>query len=516
MPPPLLSLRRCAAALCAAGLAGLAQAATPPSALQPCRLDGLEHEAWCGVLKRPLDPAHPQGVQIDLHYAVIPALARNKQPDPVFFFAGGPGQSAIDLAALIAARFERLGNRRDLVLIDQRGTGRSAPLNCGDGSSASLAAAFDPAQELQALRACRERLQRLPYGDLRFFTTPIASQDADAVRQALGAARIDAIGASYGTRAVLDYMRQFPQHVRRAVIDGVAPPDMVLPASFSPDNQAALDAVFAQCAQDARCNAQYPRLHARFEALLASLPRSASVADPLTGRAQTVTVTRDGLLAMLRLPLYAPPLASALPMALSDAADGRFEPLLALASGLGGGSKTPAIYEGLHFSVVCAEDMPRLDQATDAPGADFGTGFAAQYRQVCAEWPHGGVSPDFYRVPPAPAPTLLLSGTADPATPPRHAAATARALGTLAREVVVPNAGHGVMSLGCMSDVVYRFVNAASDAEALDVDAACVQHVPRPPVFIPVQPASAAASAPVVRPLSRSGVQRPAPQGSAR
>ncbi len=160
------------------------------------------------MLQRPLDPARPQGPQIDLHYAVVPALARNKAPDGVFFFAGGPGQSAIRLAGGLAAAHSRLQQRRDLVFVDQRGTGRSAPLACPDDDPRAalqpLAARSDEARRLQQLQACRQALQALPHGDLRFYTTEIAMADVDAVRQLLGMARINAIGASYGTRAVLE------------------------------------------------------------------------------------------------------------------------------------------------------------------------------------------------------------------------------------------------------------------------------------------------------------------------
>ena len=203
-------------------------------------------------------------MQIDVHFAVLPALAHNKLPDPVFFFAGGPGQSAIELAGPVAAQMGRLNNRRDLVFVDQRGTGRSAPLRCETDEQPlrPLAEQFDPQLQLARLATCRERLMRLPHGDLRRYTTPIAMADADAVRRALGAPTINLVGASYGTRAALEYMRQFPRAVRRVVLDGVAPADMVLPASFSADNQAALDGLFEWCAADADCNARHPRLRA--------------------------------------------------------------------------------------------------------------------------------------------------------------------------------------------------------------------------------------------------------------
>jgi hypothetical protein len=112
------------------GAMAMAAPAPPSAGLQPCRLRGVEHPAWCGSVSRPLDPATPGGPAIDVHYAVLPALSRSKKSDPVLFFAGGPGQSAIDLAGPVGRLLGRFSNRRDIVLIDQRGTGRSAPLRC--------------------------------------------------------------------------------------------------------------------------------------------------------------------------------------------------------------------------------------------------------------------------------------------------------------------------------------------------------------------------------------------------
>ncbi len=475
-----------------AALPWAARAADLPAGLAPCRLKGVEHEALCGRVKRPLDPAQPQGVQIDVHYAVLPALARRKAADPVFFFAGGPGQSAIDLAGPLSKRYARFSNRRDLVFVDQRGTGRSAPLKCADDDERAptqpLAAVLDEAQQLQRLQACRGALQQLPHGDLRQYTTTIAMADIDAVREALGLAQIDAIGASYGTRAVLEYLRQYPQRVRRAVIDGVAPPDMALPAAFSTDNQAALDAVFAACEADAVCRRNHPALRAQWRQLLDSPTREVSVQHPLTGQSERVMLTRSMLLGAVRTPLYSPVLASGLPAAIHEAAEGRYGPLLGLSTALGG---IGGMATGMHFSVVCAEDLPRLAAGADAPGRDFGDSFAKVYRQVCADWPRGMPPPAFYTLPVAPAPVLVLSGSADPVTPPRHGARVAQALGAKARHVVVPNTGHGVLQLACLRDAVLRFIDAPSDAEALAVDTTCAAGVPRPPAFVPIQPVAA-------------------------
>ncbi len=454
--------------------------------LKACRLRGVEHEALCGVIQRALDPARPQGVQVDVHFAVLPALARNKLPDPMFFFAGGPGQSAIEIAATVGALLGRFTNRRDIVLIDQRGVGKSAPLVCdADDPARPLAEQFDPERVRAQQARCFEQLKALPYGDLRFFTTTIAMADAEAVRAALGAEKINLVGGSYGTRAVLEYQRQFPQQVRRAVIDGVAPPDMVLPASFSSDNQAALDALFVACEQDKGCAAREPQLAQRWRALLAALPRAVTLVHPLTGRSEALELTRPMLLGMVRGPLYAPALAAALPAAIGEATRGRFEPLAGVATAFGG-RRGAQIAAGMHFAVVCAEDFPRLARSTDKPGADFGGAFATLYDEVCPTVARGAVPDGFYTMPPAPAATLVLSGGLDPVTPPRHGERAAQALGAKARHVVVPNAGHGVMGIGCMRDVLYRFVDAVTDDEALKVDAACVTAIPRPPMFAPM------------------------------
>jgi pimeloyl-ACP methyl ester carboxylesterase len=491
-PARTLTLALALVAALAAGSA--AQAAEQRPGLKACRLSGVEHEAWCGVLRRPLDPQKPDGLQFDLHYAVLPALARNRKPDPVLFFAGGPGQSAIELAGPVSRMMARLSNRRDVVLVDQRGTGRSAPLRCAEElPTRPLAESASPEALLVRIRACRETLQKLPHGDLRLYTTSLAMQDADAVRRALGAAQVNLVGGSYGTRAALEYQRQFPAAVRRSVIDGVAPPDMVLPASFSTDNQAALDAVLAACEAEAACRGRYPRLRDDWRSLLAGLPRAVDVQHPVTGQTERITVSRDTLLNLARGPLYAPVLASALPAAITDAAQGRFQALLGLSVALFSG-RNGAMAEGMHFSVVCAEDAPRVAQSRDVPGADYGDSFARTYQQVCADWPRGEVPPAFYTLPASRTPVLLLSGGADPVTPPRHAERVAQALGAQARHVVVPQAGHGVMGIGCMRDVVFRFIDAPTDAEALKVDVDCARALPRPPAFLPVSAASAASA----------------------
>jgi pimeloyl-ACP methyl ester carboxylesterase len=477
-------------AMVVTGTAAQAAATDQGGLLHPCRLRGLETAALCGSVQRPLDPAAPAGSRIEVHFAVLPALARNKRPDPVFFYAGGPGQSAIALAGQVGRLLGRLSNQRDIVLIDQRGTGRSAPLVCDDPSpTRPLREALDPLFEQDALRRCRLALQRLPHGDLRHFTTVLATQDADAVRRALGAERINLVGVSYGTRVALDHLRQFPQTVRRVVVDGVAPADMVLPASFAVDGQAALDALLAWCAADESCHRLHPGLARTWADLLAGLPRDVVVSHPMTGGEEALRMTSEMLVGLVRAPLYAPALASALPAAIEAAAAGRWTPLVALAMSLSGHGEGSRLAQGMHFSVVCSEDLPRMD-ATDPMAGPRGA--LDLYRKACADWPRGAVPPAFYRVPVSPVPVLLLSGGLDPVTPPRHAERVARALGDKARQAVVPNAGHGVMGLGCVRDLVHRFVDLDAEGQALALDTGCAEGVPRPPVFRPVQAEAAA------------------------
>ncbi len=465
---------------------GRSEAAAPSLQLQACRLPGHPTELLCGELQRPLDPAQPQGKQISLRVAVVPALARNKLPDPVVFLAGGPGQAAIELLPMMAGRLSRLQQRRDLVFVDQRGTGKSAPLECPDERNLPVAESLDLAASMRRLDACRAELEKLPHGDLRQYTTVIAMQDLDAVRQALGVQQWNVIGGSYGTRAGLEYLRAFPQHTRRAILDGLAPPDMVLPLSFSPDNQAALDALLAACKAQPGCEAAFPDLAGQWHRLLASLPREVSLQHPLTGRTEKATLQREHVLRAVRGPLYAPSLSSALPAAIAAAAEGNFNALSGLMTGMS--SRAGKLAAGMHFSVVCAEDLPRMAGSQEAQGKDYGRIDGQLYERACKDWPRGQVPAEFYAMPAAQSPVLLLSGGADPVTPPRHGERVAKALGAKAIHQVVPAAGHGVMGLPCMRDVLARFIDAKTEAEALAVKTDCAAAMPRPLAFVPPNP----------------------------
>lgn len=449
--------------------------------LEPCRLPGVEREILCGTVSMPEDPDAPGGRKIDIHFAVVPAVARNKQPDPVFVFAGGPGQAATRVIGITMPIFAELNARRDIVYIDQRGTGKSNPLDCPDDEP-SLAATLDPSQQLDRLQRCLSELR----ADTRQYATWIAVDDFDAVRMKLGAARINLWGGSYGTRAALEYLRRYPQHVRTAVLDGVAPPDMTLPAAFALDADAALAGLSAACRSDERCRSRFPDFDARIDALLARADSGfeITVADPLSGRPQTLQVDRRLLASLLRVPLYVPALGAVLPQALAAAAGGDFNGLVALSVAVSGRvSENFAL--GMHFAVICAEDLPRVGpKHRDAAAATrFGTTFADLYADACTAIATRPVPEGFYQVLRADVPVLVLSGGLDPATPPRHGASVSERLGN-ARHIVSPHLGHGLSGQGCAPRLVTRFVR---EGDFANLDATCLEKLPAASFFEPIE-----------------------------
>lgn len=474
------------ALLCAVALATPAVTAAP--SLTPCHLPGVEREVRCGsieVAENPDASVATASRRIAIHFAVVPALARNKAPDPVFVFAGGPGQSAQRIARQMQAVLAQVNARRDIVYVDQRGTGKSNPLRCERGARApSLAESVDATQAQARIASCLRKLAADGH-DLAQYASWIALRDVDAIRAALGYERINLWGGSYGTRAALEYLRQFPQHVRSVVLDGVAPADMALPASFAIDSDSSLARLVDVCAADPRCRASHPQLASNIDRLLAAAGSGIRLAapHPLTGQPETFMLDRPLLASLLRAPLYAPQLAAVLPHALSGAGNGDYSALLALALSLVGGIED-GLAEGMHYAVICAEDMPRVDAAAIAAAKTtrFGTVFIDVYRDACRAVPTRAVPAAFYALPAHDVPVLILSGGADPATPPRHGERIAAAL-PHARHLVAPNLGHGVTAQGCAPELITKFVRQANFD---GIDGACLARLPAPSFFQPI------------------------------
>src|SRR5207237_8566775 len=169
------------------------------------------------------------GRKIKLNIVVLPALVDQPAPDPIFYLAGGPGGAATIYAS--ADFITQLHRRRDVVLVDQRGTGKSNPLVCNfHGDTTDMRSYFVESMMLDAVRACRDELAKT--ADLRLYTTTIAMADLDDVRAALGYDRVNVYGGSYGSTTALAYLHLYPQHVRTATVTGVAPLDYKLPLPF--------------------------------------------------------------------------------------------------------------------------------------------------------------------------------------------------------------------------------------------------------------------------------------------
>jgi pimeloyl-ACP methyl ester carboxylesterase len=457
----------------------------PPSrriTLGACRLEGSSSAAQCGTYEVWEDRQAAQGRRLRLKVVVVPALARDPAPDPLFLLAGGPGQGITRLAGNVLPAFERIRQHRDIVLVDQRGTGGSNPLDCrlvreGAPVKEALSEVGFPGDRL---RRCLDAYD----ADPRLYTTPIAMDDLDEVRGALGYESINLWGISYGTRAALVFMRDHGAHVRSAVLDGVAPYANPLPAYFARDGQRALDLLFRHCAEDPACARAYPDLAARFGAFVGRLrehPVSVSVPDPLSGVPSAVTVRHLDFVSGLRGVLYSADSTSLVPLVIDRAIHGDFAPFLAQLTEFQR-EYDRSMSVGLMFSVLCAEDAPFIGDGEIerlAQGTFLGPGTAQEILRVCAFWPHGTL-PAAYREPVrSDVPTLLLSGELDPVTPP-HWAEEVKAGLVHSRHVILPGVGHGSTWQGCVPDLVERFVQQPGG----ELDTQCVQALKRPPFFV--------------------------------
>ncbi len=474
-----------AAVACALALGGCAP--DPGNArgsveLKECRLPGLEREALCGSYTVWEDRATRQGRRIEIKLAVIPARRRGAEPDPIVPLAGGPGQGAIALAPQVTALFSKVNDARDIVLIDQRGTGGSNALDCDTGDEHSVQAVFEDTLPEKRVRDCLESLD----ADPRQYATSAAVEDLDEVLGALGYPRVNLWGGSYGTRVALEFLRRHPGRVRTATLDGVAPAQMKLPLSFVADGEAAFRRMLDDCEAQPACGRAYPALRREVSALRARLarqPARVDITDPVTGDPQGVKVTENVFLSGLFRPLYAPELASLLPLAVTRAAEGDFTPLLAqnleFTEDLGDN-----LALGMHLSVICSEDVPRITPADLAAASKsfFGRVLVDDFMRACAIWPKATVAPDFHEPVRADTPVLVLSGGIDPATPPRHGEAVAATLPN-SRHAVAPNLSHGVSGHGCAPRLVEKFIRTA-DARSLDVS--CLQRIPRPLFVLPI------------------------------
>jgi len=462
-------------------------------AFHPCTLaspmGGAGVGAQCGSLSVAEDPTRPQGRRIALNIAWIPAADGAEDPrNPVFMLAGGPGQAAVASYPAIAPAFREVVKTRDVVLVDQRGTGGSNLLQCADmletlDGSDDAGTAGDETAARTAMRdaaaRCRDTLSR--HADLRFYTTTDAVRDLDAVRQALGVAQVNLLGISYGTRVAQRYAATYPRHTRSLVLDSPAPNDLALGNDFARNLEDALALQFGRCAKIPDCANALGDPRAQLDALLAKLrddPLLVTYRDANSGRQLQERLPPARIVGLARMYAYSPMAASILPLLIHEGAQGRYDGLMALSKMLADSLPGQMAF-GMQLSVICSEDADGLradpEMAESLLGNELVDGLLAQ----CEAWPKGARPADFHQPLTGDVPTLLLSGELDPVTPPAYAERIARTLPN-ARVLLLRGQGHNVIGTGCMPRLFAQFLDTA-DAKGLD--AKCLDSLAYTPPF---------------------------------
>ena len=455
--------------------------------LRACELQqpnsGLSTAAWCAKFPVPENRADPHSRVIELNLALLRSRAQVADRDMLVFLAGGPGQAATDSAGSVAAVLQPLLAHRDVLLLDQRGTGGSNALTCpssDDASGQDDSAGFDPARLRAAVASCLRQVQT--HADPRYYTTTIAAQDLEDVRKALGAPRFDLIGVSYGTRMAQQYLMHYPDAVRSMVLDSVVPNPLVLGETFAQNLDQALKAQFARCTAEPACKQKFgdpdQTLYQLRDALRAN-PHQVSFRDPETYQTVKRMLSEDSLASVVRMFAYTPATAALLPLSIDAAAHGDVGPLLGQAKILSG-DLADLMGSGMQYSVICSEDADLLTPRPQDANTILGTHMIDALQAVCSVWPKGTRPADFHQPLKSGKPVLLLAGQYDPVTPPRYAEEVAKGL-TDARVLVLRGQAHSVMAAGCTPQLIQHFV------ERLDpktLDASCLKRLRPTPIFI--------------------------------
>jgi pimeloyl-ACP methyl ester carboxylesterase len=478
-------MRRSCSLLSGLLLLGLAPGA-PALELEDCRISagpaypGIK--ARCGTLLRPQNPADPESPEIERSVAVVPALDLNPEADPFVPLAGGPGGSAIEFYSAYSAAFEPVRRHRDILLVDQRGTGSSSRMDC-DVDEDIIEGKYSEEQVLQVTRDC---LAALPH-DPRYFTTSVAVTDLEAVREALGYGPLNLYGVSYGSRVAQHFAKRYPASTRSIVLDGVVPPQVVLGPEIAIEAQQALDDIFARCAADDACNERFPDLPQAFRQLrerLEQRPLAVEIPDPVTGSPVAVDFGAAELAGAVRLLAYHANSIAIVPLLVHAAASGNLLPLAAQVRMISE-QMSDALALGMHNAVMCSEDAPFYDDMSidyEALQASYiGVLQLDAIAAMCSVWPAGPVDDDFRAPLATDTPVLLLSGEVDPITPPGYAELAMVDL-EQAQHLTAKRQGHGQAAVGCTPRLIGQFVD--SPGRLPDADTACLERSFVMPFFL--------------------------------
>lgn len=439
-------------------------------------------EAYCTRFEVAENPQQPQGRKLSLNVALVPARSPKPKPDLLVFLAGGPGQAAVQTFERVQPAFEYLSRDRDVLLVDQRGTGGSNRLACPKVDLTDPREQTPEAWARQAqdcLNAVKDR------ADPRWYTTTDAIRDLESLRAALGSPLYNLVGGSYGTRVALSYLQAHPEGLRSVILDGVVPQDEPLGQSHARNLDDALAKIFAACRADGPCARRFGDPAATLAALrkrLHTAPMHAELPDPLTHARRSETLDEATLAGIVRLYSYEPESAALLPLLIDEAANDRPQPLLAQGLIL---SKVfdDEFAHGMELSVICTEDAPELHaDPADAPRL-LGNQLQDLIQAQCPRWPSGTRPPGFKQPVVSDKPVLLLSGEWDPVTPPRFAEAAAKTLSN-GRHLIAKGRGHIVMPRGCLPKLAARFVDTLKPAA---LDASCLDALGNTPAFTSFQ-----------------------------
>lgn len=441
--------------------------------LDNCHLGEIRSQVKCGKLEVPENYQQPDGDKIAINFAVLPAIDDSEYKAPLMFLAGGPGQAAVELATGLNHVFREVRKTRDIILVDQRGTGESSALSCDFEAVDNVYSSLPDALEPQEVKECVAQFK----GDVTQYNSENAIRDFDAIRAALGHEKLNIYGGSYGTRAGLVFMRMFPESLESVVLDSVGPIEVPI-GMFGQSGARSFELLLENCKNSESCHKAFPNLAEEFQAVKARLAKDVAIIDILHPRLGTPTklvIDDTKFTGNLRFQLYGMEGRSMVPLVIHQAFLGNYQPLIGLMART---EDEQLVYTGLLFNIVCNEDIPRVseaDKAADANNNFDGKDSHSAWDMVCPFFPEYRPSEDFYQSVTADIPTLILSGNLDPVTPPSNGEYSAKSLPN-SHHIIVENASHTVAMSTCASDIINEFLTSKTPKA---LDESCLKDIPQ-------------------------------------
>lgn len=438
-----------------------------------CHVKGIKQQVKCGTLLVPENYQQESGKDISINFTVLPAIDNSQNKAPMMFLAGGPGQSATSLASGLYRAFNEVRKTRDIILVDQRGTGKSSPLQCDDAVKLDPYTSWSKDFDQQQVKDCLSSFDV----DLTQFNSENAIRDFDQVRSALGHEKLAIYGGSYGTRAGLVYMRLFPDSLESVVLDSVGPIEVPI-GPFGKSAARSFDMLIENCQAETSCQQAYPNLRADFDKVVAALketPKQITMPHPRLGSTTTMNLDREKFISTIFMQLYSTETRSLVPLVIHQAAQGNFAPFAGLTAM---GDTEPAMYVGLTFNIVCNEDYPKVGHAGFLSDADntFNQEISHKgWKLACPIWPQYRPSSEFYKPITANIPTLIISGDLDPVTPPSNGDFTDASLPN-SKHIVMKHSSHTPGVTPCAVGIINEFINKK---DPNDLDETCLSEIPK-------------------------------------